>query len=312
METLSELSERGLIRRLRPQLVTRPDVLLGAGDDCALVKPPPPGEELVLKSDPIIAGRHFLPDTDPKRIGHKALGRVLSDFAAMGATPQWALIDFTAPPDTPISVADGIYAGIKALAERHHVAIVGGDTTSDTTLSLHVFAAGSVPAGKAMRRAAANPGDSLYVTGTLGRSFESGRHLSFEPRLDVGRWLLNRGIRCAIDISDGLASELWHIAEESNARLFLIDSAVPLSPTCARMPDPLTHALDDGEDFELLFSVPPDDFHFLTDFLQAFPNILCTPIGMVGEHLEGGRVTYGNSESGGKILPKKGFDHFSE
>lgn len=308
-ETLASLTERGLIARLRPHLATRPDVLVGAGDDCALVRPPAPGEVLVLKSDPVICGRHFLPDTEPRRIGHKALGRVLSDFAAMGAEPRWGLIDFSAPPDTPAETAEQIYEGIHALAERYGVAITGGDTTAADTLSLHVFVAGAVPEGKALLRSAAEPGDSLYVTGLLGRSYESGHHLDFEPRIAVGRWLRERGIRCAIDISDGLASELWHLAEESGVRLFLIAPAVPLSPVCEAMPNALAHALTDGEDFEMLFTVPPDDIRFLPDFLHAFPEIPCTPVGIVGERLAGGRVTYGSGD-GGTLLPRGGFDHF--
>ena len=251
-ETLASLTERGLIARLRPRLATRPDVLVGAGDDCALVRPPAPGEVLVLKSDPVICGRHFLPDTEPRRIGHKALGRVLSDFAAMGAEPRWGLIDFSAPPDTPAETAEQIYEGIHALAERYGVAIAGGDTTAADTLSLHVFVAGAVPEGKALLRSAAEPGDSLYVTGLLGRSYESGHHLDFEPRLKEGRFLASHRFASAmLDISDGLLLDASRLAAASQVALTVEKERIPLR--AGAEPDT---AWSDGEDYELLFTVP--------------------------------------------------------
>ena len=307
--TLRELGERGLIARLRPCLPSRPDVLVGAGDDCALVAPPSPGEDLVLKSDPILEGRHFLPGTDPRRVGRKALGRVFSDFAAMGAAPRWALADFVAPDTLPVATAEGVMAGFAERAREFGAAVVGGDTSRGDALELHVFAAGAVPHGRAMLRSAARPGDALWVTGRLGRSFESGRHLDFPPRLREGAWLRERGRRACIDLSDGLASELWHLARESGVRLVLDPAAVPLSETCAAMPDPIAHALGDGEDFELLFTVPPDDAGFADAFRLAFPGTRCTRIGTVGETLAGGLVLCGPGP-GARELPQGGFDHF--
>ena len=308
--TLRELGERGLIARLRPRLPSRPDVLVGAGDDCALVAPPSPGEDLVLKSDPILEGRHFLPGTDPRRVGRKALGRVFSDFAAMGAAPRWALADFVAPDTLPVATAEGVMAGFAERAREFGAAVVGGDTSRGDALELHVFAAGAVPHGRAMLRSAARPGDALWVTGRLGRSFESGRHLDFTPRVREGAWLRERGSRACIDVSDGLASELWHLAEESEARLFLDAGAVPFSETCAAMPDPLAHALGDGEDFELLFTVPPEDAAFGDAFRRAFPDVPCTRIGAVLAPQPGGLVVCGAAPGAARELPRGGFDHF--
>ena len=309
--TLQELGERGLIARLRPRLPSRPDVLVGAGDDCALVAPPRPGEDLVLKSDPILEGRHFLPGTDPRRIGRKALGRVFSDFASMGAEPRWALADLVAPAALPVAAAEGVMAGFAERAREFGAAVVGGDTSRGDLLELHVFAAGAAPHGRAMLRSAARPGDALFVTGRLGRSFESGRHLDFTPRVREGAWLRERGPRACIDVSDGLASELWHLAEESGAHLFLDAAAVPFSETCAAMPDPLAHALGDGEDFELLFTVPPGDAAFADDFRRAFPDVPCTRVGAVLAARAGGLVTIGTDPATARELPRGGFDHFA-
>ena len=304
------LGERGFVSRLRPLLPGRPDVSLGAGDDCALVSPPSPAEELVLKADPLVEGRHFLSSDDPRRIGRKALARVLSDFASMGAEPRWALVDFAAPPSTPVAFADGILEGLAALARRHGVAVVGGDTSRGDAVSLHVFCAGAVPRGEAMRRDRVRPGDVLFATGALGGSYASGKHFDFEPRLAEGAWLRRRGVRAAIDVSDGLSSELWHLARASGVRLALDPAAVPLSPAARRTPDPLAAALGDGEDFELAFAAPASDASLLSDFAAAFPG---TPLSAVGRALApapGGEVVLLGA-SGASPLPETGYDHFA-
>lgn len=310
-DTFGSLGERGFVARLRGRLPSRPDVALGAGDDCALVAPPGPGEELVLKADPLVEGRHFLPGADPRKIGRKALARVLSDFAAMGAEPRWALADFAAPPETPVSVADGVLAGFCGIAAERGVAVVGGDTSRGDALSLHVFCAGAVPRGAAMRRDAVRPGDLLFVTGALGGSFPSGRHFDFEPRLREGAWLRKRGVRAAIDVSDGLSTELWHLARASGVRIALRAESVPLSAAARLAPDPLAAALGDGEDFELLFSVPPSDASFARDFRAAFPDTPCTCVGEATAPEGSGAVVV--VRPGFPVLPLRetGYDHFS-
>lgn len=309
--TFGSVGERGFIARLRPLLPARGDVVLGAGDDCALVRPPAPDEELVLKSDPIVEGRHFLHGDDPERIGRKAISRVLSDFAAMGAEPRWTLVDFAAPPETPLAAADGILAGMAAVARRHGVAVVGGDTSRGDALSLHVFCAGAVPRGTAMRRDGARPGDSLFVTGALGGSFASGKHFDFEPRLAEGAWLRRRGVACAIDVSDGLSSEVWHVARASRARIEIDPTAIPFSETALRSGDPLAAALGDGEDFELLFSVPGTDSSFAADFAAAFPDTPCTRIGRVVAADPAGAAFLSRTGLPPAPLPETGYDHFA-
>ncbi|MBQ7666699.1 MAG: thiamine-phosphate kinase, partial [Kiritimatiellae bacterium] len=270
--TLQSIGERGFIARLKTRLPACAGIDIGVGDDCAVVEPPAPGERLVLKSDPVSEGRHFLPGDDPRRIGRKALARVLSDFAAMGATPRWALADFAAPPSTPLAFAGGVFDGMAALARDCSVAIVGGDTSCADAVSIHVFCAGSVPAGEAMRRDGARPGDRLCLTGSVGASFQSGRHFDFAPRLAEGRWLRRHGVRCAIDVSDGLACEAWHLARASRVSIAIREESIPVSQAALKCEDPVSAALGDGEDFELLFAAPRSNPSLLAEFRAAFPD----------------------------------------
>lgn len=298
MPCLSEIGERGFIRLLRGMLPGRGDVAVGAGDDCAVVGFTD-ADDLVLKSDPVAEGVHFTAGTEPALIGRKALARVLSDFAAMGASPRWALVDFTAPGGTPVDVALGVYGGMAALAREHGVAIVGGDTSCGPAVGLHVFCAGVVPRGAALLRCAAKPGEAVYVTGELGGSFESGRHLSFKPRLAEGAWLRTHGASACIDVSDGAASELRHIAEESGVAVELDLAALPFSQESLASPDRIRKALTDGEDFELIFTAP-DSADFRAAFRAAFPETRLSRIGVVRA-----------GPAGVNIPPScDGYDHF--
>lgn len=305
-KTLSQLGELSLISRIRNSTATSPDVVVGIGDDCAVVRlSDDADEDLVLKSDPVIAGRHFLAHTPPEQVGHKAIGRVLSDIAAMGARPRWILVNLVAPGETPLTYIDAVYKGLSTLAERHGCIVVGGDTSKGEAVELHVFGCGTLPRGTARLRSGAHAGDTLRVTGRLGGSLPSGSHLTFEPRISEGTWLRER-VNAMIDISDGLASELWHLAEESHARLILDSNAIPFSDTAQKAKDPLMHALTDGEDFELLFSVPPEaETTFDAEWHAAFPNLLCTRIGNV-ETTKKPEVRF----TDGTPVPRRGFDHF--
>lgn len=256
----TDIREDALITRLARLAPGRADVATGIGDDCAVVRT---GRrepfDLLLKSDPVIEGVHFTPDSPAEAVGHKALGRVLSDIAAMGGEPLWFLVDLVAPATTPVARIEGIYRGLARLARRHKVALVGGDTAKGKMLELHVFAAGRVPRGKAVLRSGARPGDRLYVTGVLGGS-GLGRHLRFEPRLAEGTWLREHGWATAMmDVSDGLATDLRRMMRASQAGAVLEADRIPVASAARRLRDrrsPLDHALADGEDFELLFAVP--------------------------------------------------------
>lgn len=267
MKKLRQLGERELIRQLARLLPTRADVRAGIGHDVAVVTCPA-HHDLLLKSDAVVEGRHFLPATAPRWIGHKALARVLSDIAAAGGEPLWALINLVAPRGETLARLRAVYRGLAALARRHRVAIVGGDTTEGPVLELHVFAVGRAPRGTALLRSGAKPGDVLFVTGTLGGSL-AGKHLRFVPRLAEGQWLrAGRWASAAIDLSDGLATDLGHLLEMSRVGAAIQTEKIPIAAavfkvlrkgaagTAQGRRTALRHALGDGEDFELLFAVP--------------------------------------------------------
>ncbi len=245
MTTLKELGEHSAITRLTANLKA-------VGDDCAVL-PLDANYDLVLTTDPLISGIHFTPDTPPEQIGWKAAARVLSDFAAMGADPQYLLINLVAPPDENFQTLEQIYDGVSKVRKLFDVDLVGGDLAQGLNLELHVFGVGRVPKGTALLRSAARPGDLIYVTGPLGGSFESGKHLNFMPRLKEAKWLRQSGyVHAMMDISDGLATDLRHILKASGVGADLDSANLPMFGT-------LEQALYDGEDFELLFTVSAED-----------------------------------------------------
>lgn len=280
MTTVKDIGELELIARLTGGLAQRGDVAVGAGDDCAVVTMGA-DTDLVLTSDPVISGVHFLPNAESELIGRKALGRALSDIAAMGAEPRWALINLVAPPDTPVELIEDIYRGINDLAAEFSVAIAGGDVASGKTLELHLFGVGSLPHGSARLRSGAKAGDIVYVTGELGGSLISGKHLNVHPRIREGI-MLRDWATAMIDVSDGLASEARHIAQMSGVGICLNEESIPISEVAVNADDgttPLNHALCDGEDFELLFTIPESRQQ---EFEAAWLfHLKCSPIGKV-------------------------------
>ena len=283
MKRVEQIGEDGLIRRLKRLVPGRVDVVTGIGDDCAVVRTGRrDAYDLLLKSDPVIEGVHFTRHDPAMDVGRKALGRVLSDLAAMGGEPLWALIDLVTPQTETVARIEGIYRGLASVARRHGVAIAGGDTSRGKTLELHVFAVGRVPRGKAILRSGAKPGDILYVTGRLGGSLK-GRHLRFDPRLDEGQWLLAQGwVTAMMDLSDGLATDLRRMMAASGTGAVLEAARVPVSAAARQMKDrrsPLEHALADGEDFELLFAVPRRKADEFENAWRRRFRLRCTRIG---------------------------------
>lgn len=312
-ETLDGVGEFALIRRLTGHWPKRPDVAVGVGDDVAVVSPEGSSFDFLLTSDAVIEGRHFMPDDAPERIGHKAVARALSDLAAAGGEPLWALIDLAASADTEVARVEGFYRGASATASRYGLALVGGDTAQGSGLQLHVFAVGRVPRGRALLRAGARPGDALYVTGTLGGS-RAGRHLDFEPRLAEGQWLRAGGwASAAIDLSDGLASDLRHLCERSGVGARVEVGRLPVSEA-ARAPrdehPAWAHAATDGEDFELLFSVHADRAGL---FEQAWAAAGLTPCARIGEFVPGDDIDWiGVTDHRAARNVLRGFDHFRD
>jgi len=264
-------SEFDLIARIRVRAGTRADVLLGIGDDAAILRVPA-GHDLVVSTDTLNSGVHFPPDTAPSDIGWKALAVNLSDLAAMGAEPAWCTLNLTLP------TADGDWLdafldGFLELAAKHRVALVGGDTTRGP-LAITVTAHGFMPHGAALLRSGAQAGDDVWVSGTLGDAAAALRqwrdsqpvHPWLRARLDrptprVELGLALRGIASAcIDVSDGLLADLGHVAIASGVGVEVDVATLPASPALTAACDEASRValqLRGGDDYELCFTAPP-------------------------------------------------------
>lgn len=302
MTKLRDMGEHEAIRRLSAMLGTHSDLIMGPGDDCSVVRLPGSSQDQVFTTDPVIEDVHFLSSDAPERIGNKAAGRVLSDIAAMGAQPQWLLVDVVAPPSLDYRTMERIYIGMNALCERFDTFIIGGDLAQGPCLELHVFGTGTLPSGSALLRSGAKYGDAILVTGALGGSIH-GKHLDFIPRVDEGIFLRDSGlVDSMIDISDGLATDLRHIMAQSGVGAIVDVEKIPITGT-------LDQALYDGEDFELLFTLPPSHLDELCAlWKRRFPSNLSI-IGAITNHV--GMLQLGFAD--GRILPleRKAFEHFS-
>src|SRR5258708_5085083 len=201
----ARMNEFELISRLTRSLPTNKSVVAGAGDDCAVLDFGLPDRLLLFKTDAVVEGVHFAPDTPPEKIGRKALARCLSDIAAMGGAPDSALVTLALPREFDPAYVEKIYAGMGELARRHETAIVGGETTTNPERTLISIALlGHVPRGKCVLRSGALPGDAIFVTGELGGS-RNGWHLDFEPRLaEAQRLTAHFSLPAMLDIRDGL------------------------------------------------------------------------------------------------------------
>ncbi|MGF1680511.1 thiamine-phosphate kinase [Photobacterium minamisatsumaniensis] len=258
------------------QAVNRKDVPLAIGDDCALLELPM-GSQLAVSTDSLVAGTHFLHDADPARVAHKALASNLSDLAAMGATPAWVSMALTMPEPDEQWLAQ-FCQGFFALAEYYNVQLVGGDTTKgplSITLTVHGF----VPKGEALTRSGASSGDWVFVTGNLGDSAAGlavllgqvsladqaladtlvERHFMAQPRILAGQ-ALRRIASAALDISDGLVSDLGHILKRSGLAAVIEVDKLPVSSELEQFEPQrdkaLQLALTSGEEYELCFTVP--------------------------------------------------------
>jgi thiamine-monophosphate kinase len=310
------MNEFELIHRLTRSLPTNPAVVVGAGDDCAVLDVGIPDRLLLFKTDAVVEGVHFTPETASEKIGHKALGRCLSDIAAMAGTPTAALVTIGLPGTFKPDAVEAIYAGLNALARRHQVAVVGGETTSNPGgIFISVALLGWVPRGKGVLRSGAEVGDAIFVTGELGGSL-AGKHLDFEPRLAEARWLAREfSLHAMLDVSDGLAGDLRHILTASRVGAELLTTAIPISREARRAAKagstakpPLVAALTDGEDFELLFTVASRDAVPVLDaWKKQFPGLALTCIGKIKE---GEGITL-RDKQGVRPLTAHGYVHFS-
>ncbi len=256
--------EQSFLAWLRGRQQTLPQVAVGIGDDAAILDPP--AGQLVLANDGIVDGVDFLSDHHALAdIGHKALAINLSDLAAMGAEPVALLVDLSLPETDATQTAAGVYEGILATAAAHQMAIAGGDlTVYRGPLAISITVVGRVPTGQGWLRSGAQAGDAILVTGAFGGSI-LGRHLQVEPRVAAARALRGTiAIRAAIDVSDGLSLDLDRLCAASGVGAELDLQAIPIHADAHRLAaerqtDPLQHALGDGEDFELILTVPAEE-----------------------------------------------------
>ena len=276
-----ELGEDRLIARLVAHLQTRPDVIAGPGDDCAVVAAPGGKQLLLLKTDCVVEGVHFLPNEKPSAVGWKAMMRTLSDFAAMSGRPRYALVTLIAPADREARWMTQLYAGLQRAAARFEVAIVGGETSATKgPLVISVSATGYVEKARCVRRSGGKAGDILFVTGKLGGSGKS-RHLKFVPRIEESRWLTeNFRIHAMMDLSDGLGADLPRLAKASGVGFALEEEALPRTRGCS-----IAEAINDGEDYELLFALSPNDSGALEKkWRQKFTRLSLARIGHLTNH----------------------------
>lgn len=322
--------EFDLIERIRLHCSdTRSDVRLGIGDDAAILVPPP-GAELLASTDTLVEGVHFLPGTPARELGWKALAVNLSDLAAMGATPAWALLALTLPR-ADAAFVDAFAAGFAELARRHGVALVGGDTTSGP-LAIGVTVLGFAPAGAALRRDGARPGDRVFVTGTLGdgvaglhclrggaaapaedapadaRAAVVARLQRPEPRVVAG--LALRGLASAcIDTSDGLLGDLGHIAERSAVAIEVEAEALPASAALRALYPPaqrLALQAAGGDDYQLAFTAPAQRASAIRD---ALGEIGC-PLSEIGRVTAGSGVRLLAADGREIHLAERSWQHF--
>lgn len=308
-----------------------PSAVLGVGDDCALIAPTP-GMQLAISTDMLIAGRHFSHSDGPGTIGHKAMAVNLSDLAAMGATPRYALLSIGLPEQDEKFIK-GFAGGFFGLAQKHHVEVIGGDTTRSGLLALNVTVIGEVPPGQALRRDAAQLDDDIWVSGTLGDAaaalahhqgrlrLETEQAIQCFPRLFVPTPRVELGIalrtiaHAAIDVSDGFAADLGHILERSSQPANPIGAEVwfshlPLSDALSPMRnDPVVQdcVLAGGDDYELVFTAPARQ----RAAIQALGATLALRLTRVGKITAAPGLCILH-QGQRMLLARAGFDHFAQ
>ena len=273
---LREVGEDALVASLLRDLPISREVIAAAGDDCAVVASRGKKNLLVLKTDCMVEKIHFASATDPVLVGWKAMMRPLSDFAAISAVPQFALITLIVPATRTTSWVKKLYRGLRRAASRFDVSIVGGETSASrgpTVISVSVT--GFVEKDRWPSRSGGKKGDDLFVTGRLGGSLRE-KHLRFMPRINESRWLTrNFRVHAMMDLSDGLGADLPRLAKASKLGFKIDKEKLPLAPGAK-----IDNAISDGEDYELLFAISPRERERLQKrWRKKFPKLPLTRIG---------------------------------
>ena len=334
--TLKEIGEFGFIKKISRGCLIRPDNIVKAiGDDAAAYRTDPDQLSLIT-TDLLVERIHFLRNAiSGFDLGYKSLAVNLSDIAAMGGVAREAFISIAIPQDCPLDYLEDLYAGIKHLAAKFEVNILGGDTTSsEVDLIINIVVHGTVAENEMLCRDAAHSGDIIFSTGYLGESkaglhfilnqipVESDEdkkllkaHLLPEPHLDEGRFLARQtGIRAAIDTSDGLSSDLGHIVEESKVGARLFADKIPVSQSlkkfCARFDfDPVTFALSGGEDYTLLCTVAAET---ASEVASGFQKKFNRPLFRIGEITNTQKMELVWPDGRMSVFSPSGWDHFKE
>jgi thiamine-monophosphate kinase len=295
---LREIGEDRLLNQLLPDLPLAKAVVSGPGDDCAVVKTRDRRNFLVLKTDCVVAGVHFLATAKALDVGWKAMMRPLSDFASTSAVPQFALITLIAPEQTKVEWVDELYRGLRRAAKRFKVSIVGGETSGiPGPVAISVSVVGFVERDRCVSRRGGKVGDDLFVTGRLGDALKR-KHLQFVPRIAESRWLTkNFSIHAMMDLSDGLGADLPRLARASRVGFAIAMENLPLARG-AKIDD----AISEGEDYELLFAISPRDRSRLErEWRKKFRKLPLTRIGSLSRL----------STKTNQLLPR-GYVHFQQ
>lgn len=313
---ICDIGEMELIKRISGKIRLDRSVIKGIGDDTAVIRWTN-GKYMLFTCDMLIEDTHFwfrgvksirqakfFKKATPFQIGWKAMARNLSDIAAMGGLPRYALVSIGLDPDLPVSFADGIFDGMNSLAKKFNVNIVGGDTVKSSKVAIDISLIGEVEKGVLTLRNGAREGDAIFVTGFIGGSIK-GKHLNFIPRLEEARALVkNYRINSMIDISDGLFLDLGRVLDSSKAGALLYEDLIPISRDASSFEEAVT----DGEDFELLFTISPKEAE---RFMKSYLTKVKIPVSLIGE-VTSKRCGYrliGNDWRERRI-GKKGFLHF--
>lgn len=311
--------EFDLIARIRSRIAARSDVVLGIGDDAALVQPPP-GMQLVVTADTLNAGVHFPEATAAADIGWKALAVNLSDLAAMGARPAWCTLSLSLPVSDPAWI-DAFLDGFLALADAEGIALIGGDTTRGP-LSISVTAMGLIESGRALRRDAAQVGDDVWVTGTLGDAAAALAQLDSRdadpflrsrldrptPRMAAGQALSGIAHAC-VDVSDGLLADLGHVCARSGVAAEVQIASLPASAALERRFEAMQRSgfqTGGGDDYELCFTAPTD----ARERIGALADELDLRFTRIGAILPGQGVQAVDAQGKHWQPPRHGYDHF--
>lgn len=326
--------ERAFIAALQARSGSRSRALrTGIGDDCAVLRVPP-GHEVVVTTDLLLETTHFRRDWHtPQSAGHRCLARGLSDLAAMGARPLAAFLSVAIPPELAGGWISRFLDGLLALAQKAEVPLAGGDTAQAPSMhraalfTADIILLGTVPAGRALLRSGARAGDLLYVTGALGGAaaelaalsahpdgFRARRkavpghpHLFPEPRLTAGRRLQTLATS-AMDLSDGLSTDLAHLCESSGLRAEIEQAQVPIHPLARREKDPIALAFHGGEDYELLFTAAPR-----TRIPRSIGGVPITRIGrMLRPQRKSAAITVIQPDGSSTALENRGWEHFRQ